>query len=184
MQQAFLCSASGGELGCAVRLYFQFDNRDCSLYEIAITFTSFLDVASPRAGLQASEDIDEAEVGFPAHGYSYSGQSFDACKYTSCPVRKNKLSTYTYPFFVYHSVSCAGWHCVLDWTGGTYTLLRNSAGSSLTLQHTGTGLRFSVLAFPSVSLTNRSRILRRRDTPRRLSSSNSPRRRHSKVPSS
>ncbi|KAG8971914.1 hypothetical protein FRB90_010366, partial [Tulasnella sp. 427] len=35
--------------------------------------------------------------------YAYSGQSFDACKYTCCPVRANTLSTYTYSFHTLHS---------------------------------------------------------------------------------
>lgn len=63
-------------------------------YTITITFTSPADVtqAQARTGL-ASFDGDEQTA--------YSGQSFSACTYTSCPIKAGVEATYTYPFRTY-----------------------------------------------------------------------------------
>ncbi|KAG8949927.1 hypothetical protein FRC04_008230 [Tulasnella sp. 424] len=83
--------------------------RSGSAYDITITFTSPVKAHRPRAGLIAS-DIPPASHSDPSvlmdgtvDSYAYSGQSFDGCKYTSCPVRAHTLSTYTYHFRTLHS---------------------------------------------------------------------------------
>jgi len=79
-------------------------------YEIEVTFKSSIKVQRPRAALEAIELSNEevkAELGTyvkpKGYSYAYSGQSFDACRYTRCPIRPDVLSTYTYPFRTLHS---------------------------------------------------------------------------------
>lgn len=83
--------------------------RSGSAYDITITFTSPVKAHRPRAALIAN-DVPPASHLDPINSmdssvdsYAYSGQSFDACKYTPCPVRAQTLSTYTYPFRTLHS---------------------------------------------------------------------------------
>ncbi|KAG8894215.1 hypothetical protein FRC01_013112 [Tulasnella sp. 417] len=83
--------------------------RSGSAYDIAISFTSPVKAHLPRAALIAN-DVPPASHLDPINSmdssvdsYAYSGQSFDACKYTPCPVRAQTLSTYTYPFRTLHS---------------------------------------------------------------------------------
>ncbi|CAH7674124.1 expressed protein [Phakopsora pachyrhizi] len=57
-------------------------------YTIKIDFTSELDAHQPRSSLIAG-DSEEGP-------YAYSGQSFEACRYASCPIRANVKAVYTY----------------------------------------------------------------------------------------
>ncbi|RSH95443.1 hypothetical protein EHS25_000535 [Saitozyma podzolica] len=69
-------------------------------YTINITYTPDLAATSPRSGL-AAHDATES---YGADSYAYSGQSFNGCEYTACPVVAAKESEYTYEFVTLDSV--------------------------------------------------------------------------------
>ncbi|GAA6062565.1 hypothetical protein JCM10212_004878 [Sporobolomyces blumeae] len=60
-------------------------------YTIEVSYTSYLTAELPRSGLQARDDTTD-----PSTSYPYSGQAFDACAYTDCPIQAGKTSTYQY----------------------------------------------------------------------------------------
>ncbi|KAH9443808.1 hypothetical protein MJO29_013753 [Puccinia striiformis f. sp. tritici] len=60
-----------------------------SNYTIQLVFQSTLSSDNPRSSVVAT-DIDGT--------YAYSGQSFNACKYATCPVYADRESAYTYRF--------------------------------------------------------------------------------------
>ncbi|KAK9895393.1 hypothetical protein P389DRAFT_172987 [Cystobasidium minutum MCA 4210] len=63
-------------------------------YTITIGYTSLESSGpSPRSSLVARDDTQD-----PVFEYAYSGQAFDACEYTACPVEAGLPSTYTYHF--------------------------------------------------------------------------------------
>ncbi|GAA5891135.1 hypothetical protein JCM5296_004904 [Sporobolomyces johnsonii] len=60
-------------------------------YTIEIEYTSYLQAEQPRSTLLARDDSTD-----PSQSYPYSGQTFDACAYTQCPVPSGQPSLYTY----------------------------------------------------------------------------------------
>ncbi|GAA5956968.1 hypothetical protein JCM21900_006719 [Sporobolomyces salmonicolor] len=60
-------------------------------YTIEIEYTSYLQAEQPRSTLLARDDSTD-----PSQSYPYSGQTFDACAYTQCPVPSSQPSLYTY----------------------------------------------------------------------------------------
>ncbi|MBW0460759.1 hypothetical protein O181_000474 [Austropuccinia psidii MF-1] len=71
------------------------DDEPCTFvkgsnYTINLGFNSTLDAPSPRSSIVAADPRDGP--------YAYSGQSFNACKYASCPIHANVASVYTYHF--------------------------------------------------------------------------------------
>lgn len=65
-------------------------------YTIALTYSSTISSQLPRANLIARDQ--SGYFGQGTQTYAYSGQSFDACRYTSCTVQPDTVSTYTYTF--------------------------------------------------------------------------------------
>ncbi|WAQ91455.1 hypothetical protein PtA15_14A339 [Puccinia triticina] len=68
-----------------------------SNYTIQFVFETSLSSDHPRSSVVAL-DADGA--------YAYSGQSFDACNYASCPIHSNRRSAYTYHFHTLASSFC------------------------------------------------------------------------------
>ncbi|KAL7421382.1 hypothetical protein Q5752_004267 [Cryptotrichosporon argae] len=66
-----------------------------SNYTLSITWTPEYEVESPRAGAAGFDDGRE---------FAYPGQTFDACAYTTCPLRPQSIFTYTYPFHVFRAL--------------------------------------------------------------------------------
>jgi len=65
-----------------------------SEYTISIEYTPLLSSGDlPRNNLQARDDSVQ-----PSLRYPYSGQAFDVCEYTACPVQAGVSATWTYPF--------------------------------------------------------------------------------------
>ncbi|GAA6021632.1 hypothetical protein JCM10207_008091 [Rhodosporidiobolus poonsookiae] len=60
---------------------------------VQVNYTAFLGSEQPRSGLQARDDAVE-----PSERYAYSGQAFDACAYTPCPIQPDVPALYTYAF--------------------------------------------------------------------------------------
>ncbi|WWC97756.1 hypothetical protein V866_004642 [Kwoniella sp. B9012] len=63
-------------------------------YTITLTYVSPEDSTSPRANLVAR---DKTMSDGQQH-FTYPGQSFDACQYTSCPITIQETKSYTYEF--------------------------------------------------------------------------------------
>jgi hypothetical protein len=69
----------------------------CRNYTITISYASTITSASPRSNVIAADRKEH---------YPYSGQSFSACSYTSCPIYASPASqpeTYVYEFHTLHS---------------------------------------------------------------------------------
>ncbi|GAA5826958.1 hypothetical protein JCM5353_004781 [Sporobolomyces roseus] len=62
-------------------------------YTIDISYTSYLNSELPRSGLSARDDSTD-----PSTQYPYSGQTFDSCAYTDCPVQAGETSVFSYRF--------------------------------------------------------------------------------------
>ncbi|WWD20977.1 hypothetical protein CI109_105457 [Kwoniella shandongensis] len=63
-------------------------------YTITLTYVSPLNATQPRSNLSARDRTSsEGSERFP-----YPGQSFDGCKYTTCPIVAQESSTFTYEF--------------------------------------------------------------------------------------
>ncbi|KAL8277684.1 hypothetical protein RQP46_009957 [Phenoliferia psychrophenolica] len=60
-------------------------------YTISVNFTSAISTTRPRSTVLARDDTV-----VPSLRYPYSGQSFDGCTYTSCPIVANISQVYTY----------------------------------------------------------------------------------------
>ncbi|KAK1922395.1 hypothetical protein DB88DRAFT_441538 [Papiliotrema laurentii] len=67
-----------------------------SNYTITLDFTSTVSSERPRNNLIAYDSTESLGAGYDH--YPYSGQSFDACTYTTCPVPQDTPATYTYKF--------------------------------------------------------------------------------------
>ncbi|BGP17736.1 hypothetical protein JCM10213_005317 [Rhodosporidiobolus nylandii] len=62
-------------------------------YLIQLNYTSYLASDAPRSSLVARDDTVD-----PSESYAYSGQTFDGCAYTPCPVQQSTSALYTYEF--------------------------------------------------------------------------------------
>jgi len=69
-------------------------------YTIDISYTSYLNSELPRSGLSARDDSTD-----PSTQYPYSGQTFDSCAYTDCPIQAGETSIFSYEFNTLLSVS-------------------------------------------------------------------------------
>ncbi|WVW79118.1 hypothetical protein I302_101083 [Kwoniella bestiolae CBS 10118] len=63
-------------------------------YTITLTYVSPEDSSSPRANLVAR---DKTMSDGQQH-FTYPGQAFDACQYTTCPIKNQETKSYTYEF--------------------------------------------------------------------------------------
>ncbi|CAD6570218.1 MAG: hypothetical protein CYPHOPRED_003818 [Cyphobasidiales sp. Tagirdzhanova-0007] len=84
------CERDSGDEPCR----FRFGND----YVISLEYTPLVSADQPRTSLEARDDSVD-----PSKRYPYSGQSFDACEYTTCPVQGGVSSMYTYTFHTLQS---------------------------------------------------------------------------------
>ena len=84
-------------------------------YTITLNFTSTIPSTRPRNNLVANE-TEEARLPNSRGYYPYSGQSFNGCSYTSCPIQAEVPSVYTYEFRTLKSVSGHGQFAPLRYT--------------------------------------------------------------------
>ena len=73
-------------------------------YTITLSYTSSINSDRPRNNLIANE-TEEARLPDSRGYYPYSGQSFNGCSYTSCPIEAGVPQVYTYEFVTLKSVS-------------------------------------------------------------------------------
>ncbi|WWC91417.1 uncharacterized protein L201_006363 [Kwoniella dendrophila CBS 6074] len=64
-------------------------------YTISLSYVSPQDSVSPRSNLLARDKtISDGQEEY----FTYPGQAFDACQYTTCPIKKDETQIYTYNF--------------------------------------------------------------------------------------
>ncbi|KAM0748213.1 hypothetical protein T439DRAFT_292042 [Meredithblackwellia eburnea MCA 4105] len=68
-------------------------------YTISVNFTSFVNTTAPRSTILARDDTVVPTVRYP-----YSGQTFDGCAYTGCPITANIPQVYNYTMSTLKSV--------------------------------------------------------------------------------
>ena len=69
-----------------------------SSFEVIVTFSTNKRVTQPKSSLTVADTSTQER-------YPYSGQSFDGCRYTTCPIEGSKALTYAHPITVLDTVS-------------------------------------------------------------------------------